>query len=69
MPFSTPFPLVLLLTSCTVADSIILGVNEKWRKAGLERKVAPRNIKECLLKTSHEANALPNFKMEVANTH
>ena len=44
-------------------------MNEKRRKAGLERKVAPRNIKECLLKTRYEANALPNFKMEVANTH
>ena len=38
-------------------------------EAGLERKVAPRNIKECLLKTSREANALPNFKMQVANAH
>ena len=44
-------------------------MNEKRKKAGLERKVAPRNIKEYLLKTSHEANALPNFKMEVANAH
>ena len=38
-------------------------------EAGLERKLAPRNIKECLLKTSREANALPNFKMQVANAH
>ena len=39
------------------------------KEAGLERKVAPRNIKECLLKTSREANALPNFKMQDANAH
>ena len=41
----------------------------KKEEAGLERNVVPRNIKECLLKTSREANALPNFKMEVASAH
>ena len=43
--------------------------SRKEEEAGLERKVAPRSYKECLLKTSREANALPNFKIQVANAH
>ena len=37
---------------------------EKMRKkeeAGLERKVASRNIKECFLKTSREAERIAKF--------
>ena len=47
-------------------------VKKKMRRkeeAGIERKVAPRSIKEYLLKTSREANALPKFKMQVANAY
>ena len=33
----------------------------KKEEAGLERKVAPRNIKECFLKTIREAESIAKF--------
>ena len=35
--------------------------SRKKEEAGLERKVAPRNIKECLLKTSREVQRIAKF--------